>query len=134
MRVPTEFTHHSLSNNLLTKKFFKDVMFIHTSASGAMGDAGVLEVWNKRFEHYKCYWTSKTSEKLSKAFLPDDDIPDFENPKKSGWCFYYMGCGHNFYIREEFAEAYLNRFKGEGYGGEIYPVEEIMLKVLRRGW
>lgn len=129
--VPTEFTHHSLSDNLLTKKFFEGVMFIHTSASGAMGDAGILEVWNKRFEHYKCYWTSKTAEKLSKAFLSDEDTPDFKNPKKSGWCFYYMGCGHNFYIREEFAEAYLNRFKGEGYGGEIYPAEEIMLKVLR---
>lgn len=133
MRVPTEFTHHSLSNNLLTKKFFEDVIFIHTSASGAMGDAGVLEVWNKNFEHYKCYWTSKTAEKLSKAFLSDDDVPDFKTPKKSGWCFYYMGCGHNFYIKEEIAEAYLNRFKGEGYGGEIYPAEEIMLKVLRGG-
>ena len=133
MSVPTEFTHHSLSNNRLTKKFFADVVFIHTSASGAMGDAGVLEVWNKRFEHYTCYWTTKTAEKLDKAFLPNDDVPDFGTPNKSGWCFYYMGCGHNFYIREEFAEAYLKCFESEGYGGEIYPAEEIMLKVLGGG-
>ena len=133
MNVPTEFTHKSLSNNRLTKKFFEDVVFIHTSASGAMGDAGVFEVWNKRFEHYKCYWTAKTAEKLSKFFLPDDDVPDFKTPKKSGWCFYYMGCGHNFYIREKVAEAYLKCFEAEGYGGEIYPAEEIMLKVLGGG-
>ena len=131
MNVPEKFVSYDLSNKLLTKKFFEDVAFIHTSASGAMGDAGVLEVWNKRFEHYKCYWTSKTAEKLSKAFLPDDDVPDFGTPNKSGWCFYYMGCGHNFYIREKLAEAYLRRFAAEGYGGEIYPAEEIMLKVLR---
>ena len=38
-----------------------------------------------------------------------------------------MGCGHNFYIKEKLAEAYLKYF-----GGDVYPDEEIMLKIFKR--
>ena len=111
---PNEFTRKDLTNDLLTKKFFADVKFIHTSASGSMGEPGVFEVWTKNFEHYRCNWTN--------------DTPFFGEPMKNGWCFHYMGFGHNFYIKEELHEKYLQKF--DRGNSEIIPDEEIMLEVL----
>ena len=130
--VPKKFTNLRLSKKFLTKKFFSDVMFIHTSASGAMGSGGILEVWNKNFEHYECCWSDDSFdvEKFRKAFLSDEDIPDAETPIKNGWCFFYMGCGHNFYVREEVMPAYLKHFGSEEDICELFPDEEIMIKVL----
>jgi len=115
----------------LTKKFFADVKFIHTSASGAMGEAGVIEVWTKNFEHYHCNWTDKFDvKKFYKAFMNDDDTPFFDEPVKNGWCFHYMSFGHNFYIKEELHKEYLKKFdEGER---EIIPVEEYMIEVLSK--
>lgn len=122
-----EFSRRLLKNQILSKKFFADVVFIHTSASGAMGDPGVLEVWTKNFEHYSCHWTYGFDvKKFHRTFMRDEDMPHFGKSKKSGWQFFYMGCGHNFYIKEEFAELYLKKF-GDG---EIYPDERIMLEIL----
>ena len=128
---PREFTRKYLSNDLLTKKFFADVKFIHTSASGAMGEAGVIEVWTKNFEHYHCNWTDKFDvKKFHKAFMNDDDTPFFDEPVKNGWCFHYISFGHNFYIKEELHEEYLKKFdEGER---EIIPVEEYMIEVLSK--
>ena len=136
---PDEFTRKHLSNELLTKKFFADARFIHTSASGAMGDAGVFEVWNKNFEHYRCQWTGNFDvEKFHEAFMKDEDTPYFNEPVKNGWCFHYMGCGHNFYIKEEFNAEYLKKFdeglkNGKNYprDEDVFPVEEIMSEILR---
>ncbi len=126
---PLEFTRKYLSNDLLTKKFFDDVKFIHTSASGAMGEPGIFELWTKNFEHYRCNWTGNFDvKKFHKAFMQDDDTPFFDEPVKNGWCFHYMGCGHNFYIKEELNEKYLKQFD-EG-NREIIPVEEFMIEVL----
>ncbi len=133
-----EFTRKFLSNKLLTKNFFADVKFIHTSASGAMGDAGVFEVWTQNFEHYYCHWTDGFDiEKFHAAFMKDDDMPYFREPVKNGWCFHYMGCGNNFYIKEEFNAEYLRKFdeglkNGKNYprDEDVFPVEEIMLEIL----
>ena len=133
-----EFTRKFLSNNLLTKNFFADVKFIHTSASGAMGDSGVFEVWTQNFEHYYCHWTDGFDiEKFHAAFMKDDDMPYFREPVKNGWCFHYMGCGNNFYIKEEFNAEYLRKFdeglkNGNHYphDEDVFPVEEIMLEIL----
>lgn len=137
-KYPVEFTKKFLSNNLLTKKFFADARFIHTSASGAMGDPGVFEVWTKNFEHYYCHWTNGFDvKKFHKAFMKDEDTPYFGEPVKNGWCFHYMGCGNNFYIKEELNEEYLRKFdeglkNGKNYphDEDIFPVEEVMLEVL----
>ena len=135
----TEFTRKYLSNKFLTKKFFADVKFIHTSASGAMGDPGVFEVWTKNFEHYICHWTTDgfNVEKFHKAFMKDEDTPYFDNPVKNGWCFHYMGCGNNFYIKEELNEKYLKKFDegqkngaGYPYDEDVFPVGEVMAEVL----
>ena len=133
-----EFARKYLSNDLLTKKFFADVRFIHTSASGAMGDPGVFEVWTKNFEHYYCHWTADFDvKKFEKAFMKDEDTPYFNAPVKNGWCFHYMGCGNNFYIKEELNEKYLKKFdeglkNGKNYphDEDIFPVEEVMIAVL----
>lgn len=134
----TAFARKYLSNKLLTKKLFDDVKFIHTSASGAMGDPGVLEVWTKNFEHYYCRWIDSSFDvkKFEKAFMKDEDTPYFDNPVKNGWCFHYMGCGNNFYIKEELNDAYLQKFdegqkNGAGYpfDEDVFPVEEIMLEL-----
>jgi len=122
----------------LTKKFFADVKFIHTSASGAMGQGGVFEVWTKNFEHYYCHWTEGFNvEKFHKAFMKDEDTPHFHAPVKNGWAFHYMGCGHNFYIKEELDTEYLKKFYEAQKNGACYmidndipPVEEIMLEIL----
>ena len=135
----TKFTRKYLSNNLLTKKFFADARFIHTSASGAMGDPGILEVWTKNFEHYVCHWTDSNFniKKFEKAFMKDEDTPHFHAPVKNGWCFHYMGCGNNFYIKEELNDAYLKLFdiglkNGANYprDEDVFPVEEIMLEII----
>ena len=134
----TNFTQKFLSNKLLTKKFFADAIFIHTSASGAMGDPGVFEIWTKNFEHYYCRWIKGFDiKKFEKAFMKDEDMPYFNSPVKNGWCFHYMGCGNNFYIREDFNEEYLKKFdEGEKNGKhyprdeDIFPVEEVMIAVL----
>ena len=135
----TEFTRKFLSNKYLTKKFFADARFIHTSASGAMGEPSVLEVWTKNFEHYYCHWIDSSFDvkKFEKAFMKDEDTPYFDNPIKNGWCFHYMGCGNNFYIKEELNKAYLKKFdegqkNGAGYprDEDIFPVEEVMIAVL----
>ena len=135
----TAFTRKFLSNKYLTKKFFADVKFIHTSASGAMGDPGIFEVWTNNFEHYVCHWTTDGFDvkKFEKAFMKDEDMPYFDNPVKNGWCFHYMGCGNNFYIKEELNKAYLKKFdegqkNGAGYprDEDIFPVEEVMSAVL----
>ncbi len=138
-KLPVDFTRKHLSNDLLTKKFFANARFIHTSASGAMGEAGVFEVWNKNFEHYRCYWTGNFDvEKFHEAFMKDEDTPYFNEPVKNGWCFHYMGCGNNFYIKEEFNDEYLRKFdeglkNGKNYprDEDVFPVEQIMLEVLR---
>lgn len=132
------FKRKHLSNDLLTKKFFADARFIHTSASGAMGNPGVFEVWNKNFEHYYCHWTGGFDvKKFHKAFMKDEDTPYFGEPVKNGWCFHYMGCGNNFYIKEELNEAYLKKFdeglkNGAHYphDEDVFPVEEVMLEIL----
>ena len=134
----TEFTRKFLSNKCLTKKFFDDVRFIHVSASGAMGDSGVAEVWTKNFEHYHCYWPGVLNiDKFCKIFMKETDCPYFALPAKDGWCSHYMGCGHNFYIKEELNAAYLKKFNeaqknGAGYmvDNDVPPVEEIMAEVL----
>ena len=133
-----EFTRKYLSNKYLTKKFFADVRFIHTSASGAMGEPGVFEVWTKNFEHYYCHWVDGFDvKKFEKAFMRDEDTPHFHAPVKNGWCFHYMGCGHNFYIKEELDAKYLKKFdeglkNGANYprDEDIFPIEEIMLEIL----
>ena len=134
----TEFTRKFLSNKYLTKKFFADVRFIHVSASGAMGDAGVAEVWTKNFEHYRCYWPGVLNiDKFCKIFMKETDCPYFDLPAKDGWSSHYMGCGHNFYIKEELNDAYLQKFDEAQKNGACYmvdndvpPIEEIMLELL----
>ena len=134
----TEFTRKFLSNKCLTKKFFADVRFIHVSASGAMGDSGVAEVWTKNFEHYHCYWPGVLNiDKFCKIFMKETDCPYFDLPAKDGWSSHYMGCGNNFYIKEELNAEYLKKFdeglkNGKNYlrDADVFPVEEIMLEIL----
>lgn len=132
MIMTKEFSHHTLTNKDLNKRFFADVRFIHTSADGAMGSPGVFEVWTKNLEHYHCYWTDEFDvKKFEKVFMKDEDTPYFDNPVKNGWCFHYMEGGHNFYIKEELNAAYLKKYK-KRYLGEniIIPSEEIMVELL----
>lgn len=138
MNAVEKFTRRLLTNQILSKKFFADVVFIHTSASGAMGDPGVLEVWTKNFEHYYCHWTDGFDvKKFHRTFMKDEDTPYFGEPVKNGWCFHYMGCGNNFYIKEELNETYLRKFdeglkNGANYprDEDIFPVEKVMAEVL----
>ena len=101
-----------------------------------MGEPGIFEVWTKNFEHYRCDWTKDFDvKKFEKAFMKDDDTPYFDNPVKNGWCFHYMGCGHNFYIKENLNKKYVKKFIEASFGetgGEIYPDETIMIAILNK--
>lgn len=140
LKIPkqTEFIRKPLTNKSMTKKFFENMRFIHTSDLGAMGDAGVIEVWTKNFEHYRCHWSEDfNEEKFFNSFIKDGDISPFHSKVKNSWCFHYMGCGHKFYIKKEFDEIYLKKFEeaqqnGAGYmiDNDVPPVEKIMLEIL----
>lgn len=130
---PSEFTRKFLSNDLLTKEFFADARFIRISDS-TTDKPGVLEVWNKNFEHYRCNLTDDfDAEKFHAAFMKEEDMPNFKEPLKNGWRCYYMDYfmtgdegTYNFYVKEELRRDYEKIFGDE----DIYPVEKFMFKIL----
>lgn len=86
--------HSKISNSTLTENFFKDIAYVKTAASGAMGNPGeiVLLDFAGNLCHRNWAYGDVDIDKLMKVFPAFKEIND--GKEVEGWKYYYLGCGN----------------------------------------
>ena len=86
--------------NKLSDYFVDNVMFIHTSAGGAMGNAGEFEILDINGEF---------CQEDEYGHIDFKDLPKLGKRNKNGFTYFYMGCGHDLYVNDKVLEIFCDK-------------------------
>ena len=81
----------------MNEEFRENVMYIHTSAGGAMGDAGAFDILDITGDFCQNGEYGQINFKL---------LPSVGKRNKNGFTYFYMGCGHDLYVNDKVLKAF----------------------------
>ena len=121
-----------LYNRDLSPSFLKGMMYFHISASGAMGEKGVVDFWNDKGQRYTGNYICGDIElkNLERNFLSFKKLHQGER-KKYGWTYFYLGCGHHLCIHDKVVEAYMRKMNIKEDDLEVGWSEEVAMETIR---